>query len=114
MIGSSRSVLLGGDVVFAQCFTPLELFKVLLEIGNTPAATRPRAPALADLTGTTRFIEPDVIHDLPFGNVKAVADFVVKFHGLARVFRSVGWVSARAASNARMGITGARIRISVQ
>ena len=117
VVGSAGGVLFGGQFVVADCLAPLSLFEVLLQVGNAPATPCSRAATLADLAGATRLIEPDVVDDLPLRDVEAITDFVVEVHGVACRFNELfgaGDLMALAASKARIGMTGARIRMSVQ
>ena len=82
MVGAAGGVLFGSQFVIRDGLTALELFEVLLQIGNTPAATGSRAAALADLARATRLIQPDVVDDLAFRDVEAVADFIVEIHSV--------------------------------
>jgi len=122
---SAFRVLLGRDLVFARGLTKLRLLEVTLEKRNTPPATCARASALADLTRPLRAIESNVIQHLALRNVETVADFIIDIHGSRHSFQAplsltvrplfvrLDW-KPRIAKRARMGMTGARIRVSVQ
>ena len=80
VFGPALSVLFRGQFVLVNRFSALELLKVLLQIGDAPAAAGARSAAFADLTGAAGLVQADVVDDLPLGDVEAVTDFVVKFH----------------------------------
>ena len=57
-----------------------DVVEVSLQKRDAPAAARPRAAAFTDLRGDAGLVDADEVHDLPFGDVKAEANFVVEFH----------------------------------
>lgn len=62
----------------------LGLGEVAFEIIHAPAAARPCSATLADLTGAARLMDADEVHNLPLGDVEAVANGVVEVHEFGR------------------------------
>lgn len=58
----------------------LSFVEQFFDKGDTPAAARTCAVALADLAGSPWFVDADEVANLPLRNVEAVADFVVRLH----------------------------------
>ena len=54
--------------------------KKLLDKRNAPAAPRAGTVTFADLAGATRLVDANEVTDLPFGNMEAVAEFVIRLH----------------------------------
>ena len=71
----------GGQCIRRRLGFLLRLGEVAFEVCDAPAATGSRAATLAQLTGDARAMDPDEVHDLPLGDVKAVTNRVVEFQG---------------------------------
>ena len=63
-------------------FARLQVGEVSLQVGDTPAATGSSTAAFAQLAGTFGSVDPQVVEDLPLGDVKAEADFVIELHSM--------------------------------
>ena len=56
------------------------LLEKLLQKWNAPATTRTGAPALRKLTGDPRFLDAQVVEQLPLRDVKAITDLGIEIH----------------------------------
>lgn len=74
---SSLRVVLWFDVVGRECSGLLVLFEVLLQVRDAPATAGSCAGTLADLTGNSRPVNPQVAENFPLFDVEAVADCII-------------------------------------
>jgi hypothetical protein len=73
-------MLLRRQVAFNDCGPRLMGREHLRQIGPTPPAAGPGPKTLAHLGGAAGALQPQKVQQLPLGNVKAEANFVVEFH----------------------------------
>jgi hypothetical protein len=73
-------MLLGSGVALDAISASAVGIEQLRNIGPTPSAAGPRAEALAHLSRAAGLLQPQEVQELPLGDVKAKADFVVEFH----------------------------------
>ncbi len=76
VIGGGERVRRGAGLTFSE---------ITLEKRHTPAAPGARTAAIAQLACDARFVDANVIEDLPLRNVEAVTDRVVKFQDILTV-----------------------------
>ncbi len=79
--GSLQGVLSGSERITEPCRSVLRFREIAFQIVHAPSTPRSRAATFAELTGTPGLMDAHEVHDLPLGDVKAVANRVIKFHG---------------------------------
>lgn len=80
--GALAGVVVGIDGVGRADLSGGSLFEVPLEKWNAPATPGPGSATFADLARHPRLMDPDMIQDLTFCDMKAVADGIVEFHAI--------------------------------